>query len=526
MTNYIAFDRYVMAIRGGVFNIETEDSIIRPRLSPRERRFEWWRQTIGLFAGPVIFLILYLIPTPSLSKEGHVLGAILGLVITFWISEAVPIPVTALLGAVLCVILGVAPAKTVFAPFADPIIFLFVGSFIIARAMSIHKLDRRFALYIFSIKEIGGNPSRILIACGGVVALISMWISNTAATAIMLPICVGIIRAISKASLDASLKYRAGVMLMIAYGASIGGIATPVGSPPNLIAMGMIESIAHYRITFFQWMALGVPLLIIMFITLSIILRFLHPPPEGTLSNTAELTAGTGEDMGIWSRGEVYTLVSFCMAIVLWILPGVVAALLGVESDVYKSVKGVLDEGVVALLAASLLFVLPIDWGTRTFAMTWDQAVKIDWGTIMLFGGGLSLGKLMFDTGVARVIGARLTELAGVEGLWGVTALSIVLGILVSEATSNTASASMVIPVMIAVSQAAGVSPIPPALGGCLGASFGFMLPVSTPPNAIVYGSGMVPILSMVRAGILFDILGFFIIWSGLRILCPLLGLI
>jgi sodium-dependent dicarboxylate transporter 2/3/5 len=230
--------------------------------------------------------------------------------------------------------------------------------------------------------------------------------------------------------------------------------------------------------------------------------------------------------MGIWSKGEVYTLVSFCMAIVLWIFPGVVAALLGVESDVYKSVKGVLDEGVVALLAASLLFVLPIDWGKRTFAMTWDQAVKIDWGTIMLFGGGLSLGKLMFDTGVARVIGARLTELAGVEGLWGVTALSIVLGILVSETTSNTASASMVIPVMIAVSQAAGVSPIPPALGGCLGASFGFMLPVSTPPNAIVYGSGMVPILYMVRAGILFDILGFFMIWLGLRILCPLLGLI
>lgn len=511
---------------GGLFNLETEGEISRSRLSPGEARFEWWRQTIGLFAGPIVFFILYLIPTPSLSKEGHALAAILGLVITLWISEAIPIPVTALLGAVLCVLFGVAPAKVVFTPFADPIIFLFVGSFIIARAMSIHRLDRRFALYIFSIKMIGGNPSRILIACGGVVALISMWISNTAATAIMLPICTGIIKAINNKFPDTGFKYRAGVMLMIAYGASIGGIATPVGSPPNLIAMGMIESIAHYRITFFQWMALGIPLLIIMFITLSIILRFLHPPPERALSDAVEMKTGPGEDMGIWSRGEVYTLVSFCMAIFLWIFPGVVAALMGVESDVYSSVKGVLDEGVVALFAASLLFVLPIDWGKRTFAMTWDQAVRIDWGTIMLFGGGLSLGKLMFDTGVAKVIGGRLTEAAGVEGLWGVTALSILFGILVSEATSNTASASMVIPVMIAVSQAAGVSPIPPALGGCLGASFGFMLPVSTPPNAIVYGSGMVPILSMVRAGILFDIVGFFVIWLGLRILCPLLGLI
>ncbi len=523
---------------------------IQPRLSPQEERVEWWRQTIGLFAGPLIFIVICLTPATSLSSQGHMLSAILGLVITWWISEAVPIPVTALIGAALCVILGVAPAKTVLAPFADPIVFLFIGSFIIARAMTLHRLDRRFAMYIFSIKGINDRPSMLLIACGGIVALISMWISNTAATAIMLPICIGIIHTMEKRLSSVSFKYRTGMMLMIAYGASVGGIGTPVGSPPNLIAIGMIESLAHYRITFFQWMAIGVPMLIIMFVILSILLMILHSPPSKADSHSGLLhfnppvskgetrypplekggeggfeTGFLNEEKG-WSRGEVYTLISFGTAVVLWVLPGVIAVVAGVESGLYKSLKGILDEGVVALGAASLLFILPVNWGKRGFALSWEQAVRIDWGTIILFGGGLSLGKLMFDTGLANVIGTRLTDIAGVNSLWSITALSVITGILVSETTSNTASASMVIPVMISISQAAGVSPLPPALGACLGASFGFMLPVSTPPNAIVYGSGMVPILSMLRAGVIFDVLGFITIWTGLRILCPLLGFI
>src|SRR3989338_5844553 len=191
--------------------MDIDDDMVQARLSPQEEKFEWWRQTIGLFIGPVVFFILYLLPTPSLSREGHMLAAILGLVITYWITEPIPIPVTALLGAALCVISGVAPAKAVLSPFADPIVFLFIGSFIIAKAMTLHSLDRRFAMYIFSIRRIGDSPTMLLIACGGIVALTSMWISNTAATAIMLPICVGIIKAINKVSPDAGLKYRAGV---------------------------------------------------------------------------------------------------------------------------------------------------------------------------------------------------------------------------------------------------------------------------------------------------------------------------
>ncbi len=516
-------------------DIDLQNPEFRQSLSPQEARFEWWRQTIGLFAGPLVFIVIYLIPVPSLSGVGHMFAAILGLVITWWITEAIPIPVTALVGAALCVIMKVAPAKTVLAPFADPIVFLFIGSFIIARAMTLHRLDRRFAMYIFSIRGIGDSPSMLLIACGGIVALISMWISNTAATAIMLPICIGLISTIEQRLSTVSLKYRTGMMLMIAYGASVGGIGTPVGSPPNLIAIGMIDSLVHYRITFFQWMALAVPLLVCMFVILTLLIMLLHTPAaKGTdpstslrtsLPTTPTLEKG-GKGKFEWSRGEIYTLISFATAVSLWILPGVIAIVSGVESDLYKLLKGILDEGIVALCAASLLFILPVNWEKKTFAISWEQAVKIDWGTILLFGGGLSLGKLMFDTGLANIIGTKLTDISGVNSLWSITALSVITGIIVSETTSNTASASMVIPVMIAISQAAGVSPLPPALGACFGASFGFMLPVSTPPNAIVYGSGMVPILSMLRAGIIFDVLGFITIWTGLRILCPLLGFV
>lgn len=512
---------------------EKEDIIVQPKLSPGEERVEWWRQTLGLFLGPLVFIAIYLLPTPSLSDKAHVLASILGLVVIYWISEAIPIPVTALLGAGLCVIFRVASAKKVLAPFADPIVFLFIGSFIIARAMSLHGLDRRFAMKVFSLRWIGGSPLRLLVACGGISALLSMWISNTASTAIMLPIGIGIIKAIER-SLEGEqeggvwkgVRYRAGFMLMIAYGASVGGIATPVGSPPNLIAIGMIDSLVDYRITFFQWMAIGIPLLSIMFLVLFLILWFLFPPPTPPKKSFEKGGWIGNKEREMWTRGEIFTLVSFFLAVILWIFPGLVAIVSGSGSETYKFIKSILNEGVVAILAAFILFLLPINRRKGTFAINWDQAVRIDWGTILLFGGGLTLGRLMFETGLAEAIGTNLITIGGVTGVWSITAFSIIIGIIVSETTSNTASASMVVPVMIAIAKAAGVSPIPPALGAAFGASFGFMLPVSTPPNAIVYGSGMVPILSMMRAGILFDILGFIMIWVGLRILCPILGFI
>ena len=184
-----------------------------------------------------------------------------------------------------------------------------------------------------------------------------------------------------------------------------------------------------------------------------------------------------------------------------------------------------MPEQAVALVAAILLFVLPIHVAEGHFTLNWRQAVEIDWGTILLFGGGLSLGALMERTGVSPALGEQFKGVTGGSSVWAMTAVTIVVGIVLSEATSNTTASTMLVPIAIASARAAGVSPVPPVLGAVLGASYGFMLPVSTPPNAIVYGSGLVPIPRMVRAGFIFDVLGFFIIWAGLRVLCPLLGL-
>jgi sodium-dependent dicarboxylate transporter 2/3/5 len=207
-------------------------------------------------------------------------------------------------------------------------------------------------------------------------------------------------------------------------------------------------------------------------------------------------------------------------------LPGAVGAAVGADAKPAIWLSEHLPESVVALLAAVLLFALPVNVRQWEFTLSWERAVQIDWGTILLFGGGLALGRLTFETGLAATLGNALVEVTHAESLWTLTAVAVVVGIVLSELSSNTASASAVIPIIIAITQVTGVSPVPPVLGAALGASFGFMLPISTPPNAIISGSGLVPLREMVRSGIWLDISGALLIWTGLRVLCPLFGVI
>ena len=502
--------------------------------------FEGWRKRLGFILAPVVFLITYLL-FDGLQPEGRKLAAILSAVAIMWITEIIPLPVSALLGAVLCVVLGVADAKSVLAYFADPIVFVFIGGFMIARAMMFHGLDRRIALGFLSVPWIGSSPWRIMAGLGLVTAFISMWVSNTAVTAMMLPIGLGILSAlhdvhVSRGKAEGSLmgknwSYATGMMLMIAYGASIGGIGTPVGTPPNLIGIGIIRSTLGINISFFRWMALAIPLFIVMALFLFIMIYMLHGREKESGSSESgnqmlEYIRKEQAGLGPWSVGQINTLIGFVFAVIFWIMPGILQLPWFEVPKLTGWFTTHLPEPVVAICAAILLFILPVNLQTRTFTLSWSEAVKIDWGTILLFGGGLALGSLMFKTGVASAMGNGFANLLGVETLWVLTGVSIAMAIILSEAASNTASANMIIPVVIAIAQAAHVSPLPPALGACLGASFGFMLPVSTPPNAIIYGSGMVPLPEMMKAGILFDIAGFFIIWGGLYLLCPLLGLI
>lgn len=498
-------------------------------LSESEQRFERIRHTIGLFLGPLAGLMVYLLPMTSLTADAHRLAAILVWVIIWWITEPIPIPMTALLGAVLSTVLGIAPVREVFAPFADPTIYLFLGSFILAEAMAVHNLHKRFAFSIMTLRWVGDSPGRILFAYGAVAAFLSMWISNTATAAMMLPIGIGIVHALhelqSQGGKSTTSSFATSIMLMAAYAASTGGIGTPVGTPPNLIGIAMIEKFVHVRIPFFQWMLLAVPLLILMYLLLFALLHRLHRPGTLSLQGSRNYIRNEQKAMGPWSRGQINTLAAFLITVLLWILPGLLAILYGTNHPIYLGYNARFAEAVVALLGALLLFILPINWREREFTLTWREASRIDWGTLILFGGGISLGQMMFQTKLAENLGQVLLSLSGAESVWGITLAAIYISIFVSEATSNTAAANMVIPVMISLALAAGLNPLPPAIGATIGCSWGFMLPVSTPPNAIVYGSGMVSIRAMIRAGFLFDILGGVLIWMTLRLLLPLMGM-
>jgi sodium-dependent dicarboxylate transporter 2/3/5 len=502
-------------------------------LSEAEERFEYYRRMIGLFLGPLVALGLFLLPMRGLSQSAHTLAAIIGWVITWWITEPVPLPVTAVLGTVLCILFGVADAKTALAPFADPVIFLFLGSFMIARAMTVHRLDKRFAYGMMSRRWVGNSAGRILFVYGATSAFISMWISNTATTAMLFPIGLGVISAMAEMISEKtgqpvsprSLRFGTGLMLMAAYASSIGGIGTPVGTPPNLIGIAMIERFAGVKIPFFKWMLFAVPLMMLMYLLAYALLFLLHKPDVRRLEGSQAYVKNELAKLGPWKRGEKNAFIAFSVAVFLWILPGFLALFLGKESTLAKIYNTRIPEAAAALIAAALLFLLPVSWKKREFTLSWKQAVEIDWGTLLLFGGGLSLGNLMFQTKLAEALGNGILHLSGAASLWTLTLTGIYLAIFVTETTSNTAAATMLVPIVISLAQASGINPVPPAIGTTLGCSWAFMLPVSTPPNAIVYGSGLVPITKMIRGGVLLSLSGGIVIWLILRLLLPLLGL-
>jgi sodium-dependent dicarboxylate transporter 2/3/5 len=491
------------------------------RHSEAEERFNRRRATVGLFMGPLLFFALLAWPAPGLSPEAHRLSAIMALVVVFWITEALPIPITALLGPVLAVLLRVAPVREAFASFADPIIFLFIGSFILAEAMFVHGLDRRIAFTALSFKSVGRSPTRVLAVFGGVSAGLSMWISNTATTAMMFPIGMAIIAHLRENQPDSRAvdRFALAMMLVTAFGASIGGIGTPVGTPPNLIGLGVLERTAGIKINFFNWMVVGVPLVILMFAAMVVYFDLFAIRGRHLHTDSAELAATELRKMGRLSRAQKNVLVAFFATVALWLAPGVLAVAGLGETAFARAFNAAVPESVAAVSGALLLFLLPVDWTKRQFTVSWQEASRIEWGIILLFGGGLALGGLAFSTGLAETAGKGLLEWVPARSPVAFTMLFTAVAIVMTEASSNTAAANMVVPIAIAVSQAAGISPLEPALGATLGCSMAFMLPISTPPNAIVYSSGHVPITAMVRHGVVIDAIAFVLIVTVVMLL-------
>jgi sodium-dependent dicarboxylate transporter 2/3/5 len=313
------------------------------------------------------------------------------------------------------------------------------------------------------------------------------------------------------------------IMLLTSFGASIGGMATPVGTPPNLIGIGLLRDLAGIHISFASWMLLAVPIVAVTMAALLLTLlypraRHIRLSPEAVKTVRAEL-----DRLGPVSRGERNVLVAFGMTACLWVGPGMLQAILGLTHPLVQRVNTLLPESIAAIAGAILLFVLPVNWRARQFTLKWEQAARIDWGVVLLFGGGLAMGQMADSTGLSRALGEWVAGRFPDAGTIGLTLVFTAVAIVMSESASNTAAANIIVPMAIAVSVAADVSPLEPALGAILGASMGFMMPISTPPNAIVYSSGHVPITAMVRHGVVLDLIGYVVIVAAVLLGASLL---
>lgn len=483
------------------------------------------RKAAGFVLGPLLFCLALALPVLEDNPDARKVLAVFLLAAVWWVTEALPIPITALLIPVLFTALRVAGAEESFAPLANPIIFLFLGSFLLARAMSLHGLDKRLAVSVLSWRAVAGRPSRVLLAFGLVTAGLSLWLSNTATTAMMIPIALGVLSSLPQAGAQGKrLTFATSLCLITAYASSIGGIGTPVGSPPNLITLGMLDSLAGVRITFFHWMLIAALVYLPMMTALVFYLKLktvrIEPSPVSVPRPLAEKTGGL-------SRPQKNVLLAFGLTVTLWVLPGLLSLLFGAGFPAVRWFQKSLPESSAAVIGAALLFLLPVDLKQGRFTCGLGELMRIDWGTLLLFGGGLCLGTQMFTSGLAEAIGASFLNLGGRSvGLPLLTLMAVVFSIFLTEVVSNTAAANMVVPVVIAVCRASSLDPVAPVLGAGLACSYAFMLPVATPPNAIIYGSGLVPLPAMIRAGLWLNLFGIVFIWLAVSVLAPLLGLL
>lgn len=490
----------------------------------------------GLALGPLAsFAVWFLLPGPEagLSLAGRATASVATLMAIYWTTEALPLPVTALLPLVLFPAAGVFPSGEGFPsqirqaamPYGHEFIFLFMGGFMIALAVERWGLHRRVALT--SVLALGTQPARVIAGAMGATALLSMWLSNTATTVMMLPIGVSLSRlARERESADCAVDPTSGkpmvsqgesyfgiaMMLGIAYAASIGGLGTLIGTPPNLFLAGYLKEAYGIEIGFGRWMAAALPLVVVFLaIAWFVVTRIAFPVGRSKLSGGRDFIRGELRALGPLSRGEWTVLCVFLATALFWILREPLAqweAFVG-----YFPFWVRLHDTSIALCGAGLLFVIPVDLKRRTFALDWETAQKLPWGVLILFGGGLSLASAVSASGLATWICEQLPlDIPP----WGLVVLVTVTVIFLTEVTSNTATASVFLPLLGGIATGMGLDPRFLAVPAALAASCAFMLPVATPPNAIVFGSGQVRIAHMVKAGLLLNVIGSLLIPAAL----------
>lgn len=455
----------------------------------------------GLVIGVGILIAMTISPKPvGVSNQAWAVAAVGLLMAIWWMTEAAPLATTALLPLVLFPILDISNLKTTATSYAHPLIFLFLGGFMLARAMERWNLHRRIALHILRLG--GHKPSSVIFSFMLATAFLSMWVSNTATAMMMLPIGQSVATTIARQSQPPNngglTTFSAALMLGIAYAATIGGMGTLIGTPPNALFAGFMHETYGMEIGFFQWMLVGIPVVVILLpVTWFVLTRVAFRFSLTDLGAQGDAMAAEITSLDPMSRGEA--LVAALMAITAagWIF----RALLN------KLLPGIaISDAGIAMTAAVLLFIIPVQWSKGRFLLSWSEAIALRWDVLILFGGGLALAASINDSGLAHWIGGPLSALSNLPVIWLVLAVMIVV-VYLGELASNTAMAAIFLPIAGAAAVGMGVSPLVLTFPVALAASLGFMLPVATPPNAIIFGSGAITAQQMLRAGAILDII-------------------
>lgn len=470
---------------------------------------------IGLFLGPLAFITILLLPAPEgMSIEAWRVLAVAALMLIWWISEGVPIPVTSLVPMVALPLLGVQEMTTAAAPYASPIVFLFMGGFMLALALEKWQLHRRIALSIVTLT--GTNANGIILGFMLATAFLSMWISNTATAVMMLPIALSVVGLLTRGQSPNDApggvqRFALAMMLGIAYAANIGGTATIIGTPPNVVFAGFMRETFQREVTFAQWMMLGVPFAgILLAITYWMLVKLLFPNRLGRFAGAQAVIQQELAELGRMGKAERRTLVVFVGTALAWIFRAQLNALLPIDTG---------DEE-IAILATIILFLVPVDFKKYTFLLEWKDTEKLPWGILLLFGGGLSLAAALKEVGLIDLIGAQFVG-ANISGFWLILGLSTV-SLFLTEIMSNVALVTVFLPVVGGVATGLDIMPLYVCVPVTLAASCAFMLPMSTPPNAIVFASGHLKISDMARAGIVLNIITILLVALLVEFLLPL----
>ncbi len=456
-----------------------------------------WRVT-AILGGIVLAILLSLLPAPEgLNDRAWIVCSLAVLMVIWWVTEAVPLPVTSLLPIIVLPLLDVMPIKPLAASYMNPVIFLFMGGFMLSAAMQKWQLHRRFAYGV--LRHVGNTPGGMVAGVLAVSSFLAMWISNTATAVMMLPIGLSLVTLLHQkgsAGSDAEKRMGKAISLAVAYGAVIGGLSTFVGTPTNAILYGHMQNTYNYSLELGRWMTFGIPLTFTIGFFAWLILRFLHLRGVSMPKTMRMDLARAYKELGKMKKGECFTALIFVIVVLLWI-----------SSAFLQRVTGLtLEDPAIAIFGALLLFLVPFDTQKFQTALEWKDVERIPWGILIFFGGSLSMSTALADTGVTVWLSDQLAALQGIHPVF-IIFIVVAIVIIASELMSNVATITAFLPILSALSVALSINPMMVLIPATLAASCGFMLPGASAPNALAYSTGYLRVKEIVRAGFLLDII-------------------